>query len=137
MQNRTSHGCQPHNSFSTSLQTHGNDAVTSHQTYVAMLYFLAILFSLVASVQSFASEITAGNITHLKNGRLPNAGAAIFPTIPIFQLLSIAAAWLLRRFTSQYAIWILIGSFLIFSLVWTLSFWKLSAEFNRIKNHDR
>ena len=99
-----------------------------------MLYFLAIIFSLVASGQSFASEITAGNITHLKNGRLPNAGAAIFPTIPIFQLLGIGAARLLQKFNSQYAVWILVGLFLIFSVFWALSFRKLRAEFNQIKN---
>jgi hypothetical protein len=50
-----------------------------------MVYLLAILFSLVASVQTFASEITAGKIGHVENGREPKAGAAIFPTIPVFR----------------------------------------------------
>jgi thiol:disulfide interchange protein len=98
-----------------------------------MLYLLAIFFSLVVSGQSFASGITAGNITHVKNGRLPKAGAAIFPTIPIFPLLAIGAAWLLQAFIPQYAVWILVGSFLIFSVFWAFSFTKLKAEFDRIK----
>jgi len=98
-----------------------------------MIYLLAIIFSLVVCVQSFASEITAGNITHIKNGRLPNAGAAIFPTIPIFPLLAIGAAWLLQTFIPQYALWILVGSFLIFSVFWALSFTRLKTKFDQIK----
>jgi hypothetical protein len=98
-----------------------------------MLYLLAIIFSLVASVQSFASEIMAGNITHLKNGRQPNAGAAIFPTIPVIPLLAIGAAWLLQTFIPHYAVWILVGLFVIFSAFWAFSFAKLRAEFDRIK----
>ncbi|MGD0539714.1 MAG: hypothetical protein ABSC03_18955 [Verrucomicrobiota bacterium] len=98
-----------------------------------MLYLLAIIFSLVVCGQSFASEITADNITHLKNGRLPNAGAAIFPAIPFFQLLAIGAAWLLQTFIPHYAVWILVGLFLIFSAFWAFSFTKLRAEFSRIQ----
>ena len=98
-----------------------------------MLYLLAIIFSLIVSLQGFASEITAGNISHLKNGRQPNAGAAIFPVIPVLQLLAVGVAWLLQTFMPRYAIWILIGSFLIFSVFWAFSFTKLKAEFDRIK----
>jgi hypothetical protein len=100
---------------------------------VSMLYLLAIIFSLVASVESFASEITAGNIAHLKNGRQPNAGAAIFPMIPVLPLFSIGVAWLLQAFIPHYAVWILVGSFLIFSAFWAFSFTKLRAELNRIQ----
>src|SRR5438552_950238 len=98
-----------------------------------MLYLLATIFSLVVSGQSFASEITAGNITRLKNGRPTNTGAAVFPTIPIFPLLAIGAAWLLRIFIPQFAVWILVGLFLILSIFWALSFWKLRVEFHRIQ----
>ncbi len=98
-----------------------------------MLYLLAIVFSLIVSVQGFASEITAGNISHLKNGRTPNAGAAIFPTIPVLPLFAVGAAWMLQSLIPHYAIWILIGLFLIFSAFWAFSFMKLKAEFDRIK----
>ena len=98
-----------------------------------MLYLLAIIFSLVFCAQGLASEVMAGNITHLKNGRQPSAGASIFPVVPIVQFLAIGAAWLLQTFIPHYAIWILIGSFLIFSVFWAFSFTKLRAEFNRIQ----
>jgi energy-converting hydrogenase Eha subunit A len=84
-----------------------------------MIYLLAIVFSLIASVQSFALEITRCNIIHLKNERQPNAGAAIFPTIPLFQIIAAGIAWLLEKFLQPYAIWI-------------FSFLKLKAELNRI-----
>ena len=99
-----------------------------------MIYWLAILFSLIASFQSFASEITASNITHLKNGRQPNAGAAIFPTIPVFQILAVGAAWLLGRFVEPYAIWILCGGFAVFTIFWIFSFVRMKAELKRSWN---
>lgn len=96
-----------------------------------MIYLLAIFLSLVVSAQGFASEITAGNISHLKHGRQPNAGAAIFPVIPVFQFLAAGVAWLLQAFVPGYAVWILVGLFLGFSAFWTVSFVRLRAELQR------
>src|SRR5262249_40038460 len=53
----------------------------------AMIYLIAILLSLVVCWQGVASGVTRGNITHLKAGRLPNAGVAIFPVVPVVQLV--------------------------------------------------
>lgn len=96
-----------------------------------MIYLLAIFLSVVVSAQCFAAEVTSGNITHLKNGRQPNAGASIFPTIPVFQLLAAGGAWLLQTFISTCAIWILLGLFLLFSAFWFFSFLRLRAELQR------
>lgn len=96
-----------------------------------MIYLLAIFLSLFVSAQCFAAEITASNITHLKNGRQPNAGAAIFPTIPVFQLLAAGIAWLLQVFVPSYAVWTLSGLFLVFSALWAVAFLKLRAELQR------
>ena len=98
-----------------------------------MLYVLAIILSFVFCAQGLASEVMASNITHLKNGRQPNAGASIFPVVPIVQFLAGGGAWFLKTFSPHYAIWILIGSFLIFSAFWAFSFAKLRAEFIRIQ----
>ena len=97
-----------------------------------MIYILAIILSLIFSAQSFALEITAGNITHLKNGRQPNAGAAMFPVIPIYQLLAIGAAWLLQISIPKYSLWILTGCYLALTIFWGISLLRLKAEFNRI-----
>jgi hypothetical protein len=96
-----------------------------------MIYVIAVIFGLAACVESFLSEVTEGNITHLKNGRPPNAGAALFPLIPIVPLLFFGAAWVLRRFVPEYAVWILVGAFLTLSLFWAVSFAKLRAELRR------
>jgi hypothetical protein len=96
-----------------------------------MTYLLALIFSLIVSIQAFASEITAGNIRHVKNGRQPNAGAAIFPAIPVLQLLALGIAYLFEAFVPRYAVWILTGLFLLSSLFWAFSFVSLRAEFRR------
>jgi hypothetical protein len=69
-----------------------------------MIYFVAIILSLIATWQSLVSEVIAGNITYVKCGRQPNAGAALFPTVPFFQLLAVGVAWLLQTFVPRYAV---------------------------------
>jgi hypothetical protein len=98
-----------------------------------MIYLLTIFLSLVVSAQCFASEVTAGNITHLKNGRQPDAGAAIFPAIPVCQLLAIGVA-LIQALVPRYAVWIIASLFLVFSLFWVFSFLRLRAEFRSLKS---
>jgi hypothetical protein len=97
-----------------------------------MIYILAVILGFVACVMSFAFEITAGNICHLKHGRQPNAGAALFPTIPVIPLLAVGAAWLLRTSIPAHAVSILVGSFLLFACLWTISFVRLRAQFRQI-----
>ena len=77
-----------------------------------MIYVLAIVFSFVFAVLTFVSAITTGNIGHLQNGREPKATAAIFPTIPLFQIVAVAAAWIFQRTMGEYAIWVLTYGFL-------------------------
>jgi hypothetical protein len=98
-----------------------------------MIYVIAVALGLATCVQGYLSEITAGNIGHLRNGRPPNAGAALFPSIPFIPLLFVGVAWLLRIFASTYATWILLASFGTLSLCWAISFAKLRAKLRRIK----
>lgn len=97
-----------------------------------MIYFLAIVLGLVAALMSFASEITAGNVGHLKNGRKPNAGAAILPTLPLFPLLAIGLAWLLRTIIPERATSILLGAFLLCVCLWCVSFVRLRVCFRHL-----
>lgn len=76
-----------------------------------MIYIIAVALGLAACVQGFLTEITAGNIGHLRNGRPPNARAALFPSIPFIPLLFVGVAWLLRLFISKHATWILLALF--------------------------
>ena len=97
-----------------------------------MIYVLAIILSLIVCGQCFASEITAGDIRHVKNGRTPNASAALFPLIPMAQLLAAGGAWLLQSFVPQFAIWVVVGSFLVITMGWAFSFARLRAEFRKV-----
>jgi hypothetical protein len=96
-----------------------------------MIYIFAIFLSLLVCVQGFLSEIARGNIGHLRNGRPPNAGAALFPPIPLVQLLAVTVTWLLRHFVPQYAAWILLTAFCIFSGCWIISFARLQGRLDQ------
>ena len=79
-----------------------------------------------------ASEALRGNITHLKNGREPNAGACILPTIPCVPLFFCLIAWGLDRFFEQHAILIMISVFAALYTLWTVGYMKLKSEFETL-----
>jgi hypothetical protein len=97
-----------------------------------MIYLIAIVGSLIFCAECVASECTAGNIVHLKNGRTPNAGAALFPMIPTFQIVTVGATWFLETYFPQFAVWILIGCFLAITVAWAFSFARLRAEYKKL-----
>ena len=87
-----------------------------------MEYIIALLVSLVFCVLSFVSEVTSGNIVHLRNGREPNAGAAIIPTIVVIPLIFLIATWIGFKFIPEYAPWILWALSGVFMFSWTKAF---------------
>ena len=80
----------------------------------------------------WASEVVSGNIIHLKNGREPNAGAALFPYIPVAPLLFCGFTWMLQFLFGSGTIWILTGLFVAFTIVWAIEFSKLRGRFKQI-----
>jgi hypothetical protein len=54
-----------------------------------MTYAIVIVLAVIFTFLGFAIDITNGNITHVKNGREPNADAAIFPNIPFNPLMAV------------------------------------------------
>jgi hypothetical protein len=102
-----------------------------------MTYPLAIVLSVIVSVYAFASEITAGNIGHLQNGRQPNAGAALFPTIPVFQMVAVGVSWIVELAIPEYTAWVLVVGFLILTAIWAVSFVKLRGELARATENAR
>ncbi len=80
----------------------------------------------------FISEVTAGNITHLKNGRKPEAGATVFPTIPIMQLLTVLVTWGLNRIHPPLGFYTVSALFVVFALFWVVSYRKLKREFDEL-----
>ena len=98
-----------------------------------MMYALVILLSLGACVMGYISEVTAGNITHIKNGRKPEAGAAIFPAIPFIQILAILVAWGLNRIHHFLGFYTVIALFILFCPFWAASYRRLKREFDMLE----
>jgi len=96
------------------------------------LYFLIIAISLALSVMSFISEITEGNITHIKNGRKPEAGAAIFPTIPFIPIILVLVAWGINQLHYNLGFYMVSGLFVIYFPFWYFSFKTSKKELNEI-----
>lgn len=97
-----------------------------------MIYIIAIILGLVACIQGYASEIVNGNISHLKNGRKPNAGACIFPTFPATPLTTVLIAWLLDTFIPDHALKILIMTLASLSLLSLVAYIRARKEYSRL-----
>jgi hypothetical protein len=94
-----------------------------------MSYLVAIALSLVVSMFSFTLEIVSGNIRHVKNGRKPDAGAALFPNIPFIQVLAVGITWLVEKTVPDYTMTVVLGGFAVITVAWLVAFLKLRAEF--------
>jgi hypothetical protein len=62
------------------------------------MYVVIVVLSVFSCWVVFALEVTNGNVSHVQNGRAPNAGAAIFPTIPLVQITYVLVAWGIEQF---------------------------------------
>jgi hypothetical protein len=93
-----------------------------------MGYVAVIVASLIVTVFGFSLEITAGNIGHVRNGREPNAGAAIFPSIPFNPAFAIGLSWLLNRWHMNLGTWAVIGLCFVSVCCCAISQRRLNAE---------
>jgi hypothetical protein len=58
-----------------------------------MLFAVLVVLSLVSCFVGFGLEVVEQNIRHVQNGRAPNAGAALLPTIPVVPIAYCCVAW--------------------------------------------
>ncbi len=98
-----------------------------------MMYALIIFMSLVACVLGFISEVTRGNIGHIKQGRKPEAGAAIFPIIPTVQIIAVLLAWGLNHLSPSLGFYTVITIFGLLYAMWITSYPKLKRELDETK----
>ena len=99
-----------------------------------MMYVLIIIMSLVFSGMSFVSEITQGNITHIKNGREPNAGAALFPTIPFVPLFMVLLTWGVNTVYEDLGFYFTTGCFIVYLPIWYFNYRTSVKELKSITN---
>ena len=98
-----------------------------------MVYFVALVLSLLLFVQVVASESVSGNIGHLEQGREPNAGVAIFPIIPSAQFLLLGIAWLLEKFLPNHSLSTIVFLHVVFSIFWLADYRKSLIKLKHLK----
>jgi hypothetical protein len=58
-----------------------------------MLFAALVGLSVVSCFSGFELEVVERNIRHVQNGRKPNAGFALLPTIPVVPVAYCCVAW--------------------------------------------
>ena len=101
-----------------------------------MTYAIVATIGVIVAFMGFAIEIADGNITHVRNGREPNAGAAIFPSIPFFPALAAGVSWLLDQAHSGLGLWVVVGLFALWVPFWWRSLRRLDKELASLKTDD-
>ena len=98
----------------------------------SILYFLLLVASFASCCASFYQERLHGNIGHLKNGREPNAGVALFPTIPFAQAMHFGIVYAFNLVQENLG-WYVIAvyfSFVMLHVCYVTQ--KLKAEYNKL-----
>lgn len=102
-----------------------------------VLYIVIVVLSIAGSFIGFYLSAITNNIIHIENGRKPNAGVSIFPTIPVLQILYVLIAWGLNRLHPGMGYLIVIG-FIFTTSVYCLYQIKVkSALFNKLLINDK
>ena len=78
-----------------------------------VLYGLTIVAALLSTFIGFGLEIVQGNIRHVQNGRKPEAGAVIFPSIIFIPLFYLGTTWGLNTVTDYLGFYIVFAYFVI------------------------
>ena len=99
-----------------------------------MYLLFAFICGLALSMMMFVEEVFRGNINHLKNGRVANAGAAIFPTFPIVPLAVVGVAWVGRTLLTDSSNWVLGGVAIFVVVTWSVSMFRLRAELVKLQS---
>ncbi len=104
-----------------------------------LLYILLAVLSLGSCVAGFHSEVLNGNIRHLENGREPNAGAAIFPTIPLIPIVHFGLVYGLNQITNSLGWYVIFAYFGVIAIYHLVTIPKLNRVFRRLnaqRNHS-
>ncbi|WP_457445900.1 hypothetical protein [Roseateles sp. P5_E4] len=97
-----------------------------------MIFLVALVLSVVLCVQTVAIEIVEGNTVHVRHGREPKAGVALFPMVPLYQLIALGLAWGLQRLMPDVAMAVLLAIFSGLFALWVVSYRRAKAEYQRL-----
>lgn len=102
-----------------------------------MTYAIVVLLATIFTFLGFAIECTAGNITHVKNGREPNAGAAVVPNFPLIPMFVLGIAWLLDRWHANLGFWTVVLLFVLYLPFWWFTLRRMNDVLERAKKKTR
>ncbi|HEY8942117.1 MAG TPA: hypothetical protein VIM59_18115 [Cellvibrio sp.] len=98
----------------------------------SILYFLLLVTSFALCCAGSYQEILRGNIVHLQNGREPNAGVALFPTIPFVQAMHFGIVYGLNLAQENLGWYVITVYFSLAILCLCYMISKLKAEYNKL-----
>jgi hypothetical protein len=98
-----------------------------------LAYIAVALLGIVLTFLNFDLEVLRGNISHLRNGRAPNAGAAVFPSLPLNPILLAGLAWLLDHLHPHAGLWAVSAIFFVSFPAWALSRRNLQRQLDQLK----
>jgi hypothetical protein len=100
------------------------------------LYIAVFVASIISVALGFNLEVVQGNIRHIENCREPNAGAAIFPTIPVILIVYLLTAWGLNNVIENMGFY-LIGLYFILTVIYkSVAIKKCSKRLNGLKSNS-
>jgi len=100
------------------------------------IYTAIFLASLISVGIGFNLEVIQGNIRHIENGREPNAGAAVFPTVPLIPIVYLVISWGLNNLIENLGFY-LIGLYFILTVIYKrVAIKKHGKRLNELKSNS-
>ena len=100
------------------------------------LYIAVFVASIISVGMGFNLEVVQGNIRHIENCREPNAGAAIFPTIPVIPIVYLLIVWGLNNVIENMGFY-LIGLYFMLTVIYkSVVIKKCSKRLNELKSNS-
>ena len=97
-----------------------------------IIYILLVLVSLISCFIGFYEEGVRGNIRHLENGREPNAGVALLPTIPVIPAFYCCVVYGLNRLQTGLGWYVISGWFCMLGVYWLYKIPSLNRELKKL-----
>ena len=97
---------------------------------------LIVMMSLLTCAIGIAREMAEANVRHVQNGRTPNAGAALFPTIPFIQFFYLFAAWSLNQIHQDLGFFVVAAYSVLNICIQVMQLRRASATLRMLKNEN-
>ena len=101
-----------------------------------MTYIVVAVIAVVFTLMAGAESNVQCNITHVRNGREPNASTSILPGIIIVPGFAVALTWLLENIHKGVGLWSVVGLFALYVIYWWRNLRKLNQVLSSLTAAD-